>query len=135
MYLNYWARARSNKESAMRMRSNSKIKQINDLMKADKNISVKEICEKTGMPKTRVYALRHYLKTRGKKKLTPVNKSEVKVPRKKPTDAIRSLETDLAEMQRLAMYWKQAYHELEVKTRGNVAVIQYLESKIQQLFK
>ena len=135
MYLNYWARARSNKESAMRMRSNSKIKQINDLMKADKNISVKEICEKTGMPKTRVYALRHYLKTRGKKKLTPVNKSEVKVPRKKPTDAIKSLEIDLAEMQRLAMYWKQAYHELEVKTRGNVAVIQYLESKIQQLFK
>jgi hypothetical protein len=117
------------------MRSNSKIKQINDLMKADKNISVKEICEKTGMPKTRVYALRHYLKTRGKKKLTPVNKSEVKVPRKKPTDAIKSLEIDLAEMQRLAMYWKQAYHELEVKTRGNVAVIQYLESKIQQLFK
>ena len=119
----------------MRMRSNSKIKQINDLMKADKNISVKEICEKTGMSKTRVYALRHYLKTRGKKKLTPVNKSEVKVPRKKPTDAIRSLETDLVEMQRLAMYWKQAYHELEAKTRGNVAVIQYLESKIQQLFK
>jgi hypothetical protein len=68
--------------------------------------------------------------------LTPVNKSDkAKRVHSKPTDTIKRLETDLSEMQRVAMYWKQAYHELEVKSRGNVAVIQYLESKIEQLFK
>jgi hypothetical protein len=66
--------------------------------------------------------------------LTPVNKStKAKRVHIKPTDTIKRLETDMAEMQRLAMYWKQAYHELEVKSRGNVAVIQYLESKIIEL--
>jgi hypothetical protein len=68
--------------------------------------------------------------------LTSVNKSDkAKRVHSKPTDTIKRLETDLSEMQRVAMYWKQAYHELEVKSRGNVAVIQYLESKIEQLFK
>jgi hypothetical protein len=138
MYLNYWARARSNKESAMRMRSNSKIKQINDLMKADKNISVKEICEKTGMPKTRVYALRHYLKTRNKKKLTPVNKKPrvVKAPTK---DKIRA-END--QLHQFCLEWRAKCEKqnLEIARIQHLymdsqAVVRYLESKIEQLFK
>jgi hypothetical protein len=68
--------------------------------------------------------------------LTPVNKTtKAKRNYTKSTDVIKRLETDLSEMQRVAMYWKQAYHNLDDKTRGNVAVIQYLESKIEQLFK
>jgi len=113
---------------------NTKVNTVKALMDANKNISVKEICEKTGFSRNQVYVIRSYLKHN--KKLTPVNKStKVKRVHTKPTDIIKRLETDLTEMQRLAMYWKQAYHELEVKSRGNVAVIQYLETKIQQLFK
>jgi hypothetical protein len=115
---------------------NTKVNTVKALMDANKNISVKEICEKTGLSSSQVYAIRNYIKTNSKKKLTPVNKStKAKRVHIKPTDTIKRLETDMAEMQRLAMYWKQAYHELEVKSRGNVAVIQYLESKIEQLFK
>jgi predicted DNA-binding protein YlxM (UPF0122 family) len=115
---------------------NTKTNAVKALMDANKNISVKEICEKTGLSRSHVYAIRHQLKTtsKTKKKLTPVNKStKAKRVHIKPTDTIKRLETDMAEMQRLAMYWKQAYHELEVKSRGNVAVIQYLESKIIEL--
>lgn len=113
---------------------NTKVNAVKALMDVDKNISVKEICEKTGFSRSQVYVIRSYLKHN--KKLTPVNKStKTKRDYTKPTDSIKRLEIDLAEMQRLAMYWKQAYHELEVKARGNVAVIEYLESKIQQLFK
>ena len=113
---------------------NTKVSAVKALMDADKNISVKEICEKSGLSKSQVYSARHQLNA--KKKLTPVNKTtKAKRGYTKPTDSIKRLQTDLAEMQRLAMYWKQAYHELEIKSRGNVAVIQYLESKIEQLFK
>jgi hypothetical protein len=112
---------------------NTKVNTVKALMDANKNISVKEICEKTGFSRNQVYVIRSYLKN-NKKKLTPVNKStKAKRMHIKPTDTIKRLETDIAEMQRLAMYWKQAYHELEVKSRGNVAVIQYLESKIIEL--
>jgi DNA-binding transcriptional regulator GbsR (MarR family) len=113
---------------------NTKVNAVKALMDADKNISVNEICEKTGFSRNQVYVIRSYLKHN--KKLTPVNKTtKAKRGYTKPTDSIKRLQTDLAEMQRLAMYWKQAYHELETKSRGNVAVIQYLESKIAQLFK
>lgn len=116
----------------------TKLSVVKALMDADKNISVKEICAKTGFSRSQVYVIRHKLKNtgKGKKKLTSVNKSNGGKRRyAKPTDAIKRLETDLIEMQRLAMYWKQAFHDLEARTRGNEAVIQYLESKIQQLFK
>lgn len=116
----------------------TKVNVVKALMDEDKNISVKEICEKTGFSRSQVYVIRHQLKNtgKGKKKLTPVNKSNGGKRRyTKPTDTISSLQKDLMEMQRLAMYWKQAFHDLEAKTRGNDAVIRYLESKIQQLFK
>lgn len=114
----------------------TKMSVVKALMDADKNISVKEICEKTGYSRSQVYVIRNQLKNKGKKKLTPVNKSNGGKRRyTKPTDTISSLQKDLMEMQRLAMYWKQAFHDLEAKTRGNDAVIRYLESKIQQLFK
>lgn len=114
----------------------TKMSVVKALMDADKNISVKEICEKTGFSRSQVYVIRNQLKNKGKKKLTPVNKKVPKVERpiNLHNEVVR-LEKDLTELQRLAMYWKQAYHELEAKTRGNEAVIQYLESKIQQLFK
>lgn len=113
---------------------NTKVSAVKALMDANKNISVKEICDKTGLSKSHVYAIRHQLKTasKTKKKLTPVNKKPVARPINLHNEVIR-LETDLGEMQRLAMYWKQAYHELDDKTRGNEAVIRYLEGKIIQL--
>ena len=122
----------------MKLRRNSKIKQINDLMKADKNISVKEICEKTGMPKTRVYALRHYLKTRNKKKLTPVNKKPrvMKAPNK---DNIRA---ENEQLHQFCLEWREKCDKLQSEIArlqhlymDSKAVITYLESKIQQLFK
>jgi hypothetical protein len=71
---------------------------------------------------------------RPRKTLTPVNKSvEAKRAYAKPTESIKRLETDLAEMQRLAMYWKDAYTKLEAEHRGTNAVIRYLESKIALL--
>lgn len=112
---------------------NTKLKVVKALMDADKNISVKEICEKSGFSKSQVYSVRHQLNA--KKKLTRVNKKpKVARPINLHNEVVR-LNTELVEMRRLAMYWKQAYDELDVKTRGNSAVIEYLESKIQQLFK
>lgn len=108
------------------------VKAVKAVMDANKNISVKEICEKTGLSKTQVYSARHQLKTTSKKKLTPVNKKAVARPINLHNEVIK-LETNLGEMQRLVMYWKQAYHELEAKTRGNEAVVKYLEGKIIQL--
>lgn len=110
------------------------VKAVKAVMDANKNISVKEICEKTGLSKTQVYSARHQLKTasKTKKKLTPVNKKAIARPINLHNEIIR-LETNLGEMQRLVMYWKQAYHELEAKTRGNEAVVKYLEGKIIQL--
>ena len=52
---------------------NTKVNAVKALMDADKNISVKEICEKTGFSKSQVYVIRSYLKNKGKK-LTRVNK-------------------------------------------------------------
>jgi hypothetical protein len=121
----------------MKLRRNSKIKQINDLMKADKNISVKEICEKTGMPKTRVYALRHYLKTRDKKKLTPVNK---KVVAKTPSKSNLQAEND--QLHQFCLEWRARSDKQESEIArlqhlymDSKAVVTYLESKIQLLFK
>jgi hypothetical protein len=123
------------------MRSNSKIKQINDLMKADKNISVKEICEKTGMPKTRVYALRHYLKTRNKKKLTPVNKT-TKAKRVMKTPSKDNLKAENDQLHQFCLEWRAKCEKqnLEIARIQHLymdsqAVVRYLESKIEQLFK
>lgn len=66
------------------------------------------------------------------KVLTPVNKKPRKV-RSKPTEVIKQMEVDMHEMQKLAMYWKDAYTKLEAEHRGTNAVIRYLESKIAQL--
>lgn len=66
-----------------------------------------------------------------KNTLTPVNKKPSVAGRAK---AYReSLEKENFELQRLALYWKDAYTKLEAEYRGKDAVIRYLETKIAQL--
>jgi len=108
-------------------------------MEQDKNISVKEICEKTGFSKTKVYAIRNYIKSR--KKLTPVNK-KVTTVRSKPTDKIRKLIADNAQLNRFCLEWREKCDKQENEIAriqhlymDQLAVVRYLESKIQQLFK
>lgn len=63
--------------------------------------------------------------------LTPVNKKPSNAGKAK---AYReSLEKENFELQRLALYWKDAYTKLDSEYRGKDAVIRYLETKIAQL--
>jgi len=119
---------------------NTKINVVKQLMDADKNISVKEICEKTGFSKSQVYVIRSYLK---KKKLTRVNKTpSVSRVRNKPTDKIRKLVAENAELNRWCLEWREKSNKQEKEIArlqhlymDQLAVVRYLESKIQQLFK
>ena len=135
MCLNYWVKAHFNKgKSAMKTSKRSIVKA---LMDADKNISVKEICEKTGFSKSQVYVIRNHLKTGGKKKLTRVNKNVVaKTPSKDKLIA----END--QLHRFCLEWRARSDKQESEIArlqhlymDSKAVINYLESKIQQLFK
>lgn len=117
----------------------SKRSVVKALMDADKNISVKEICEKTGYSKSQVYVIRHQLKNtgNGKKKLTRVNK---KVVAKTPTKDKLQAEND--QLHQFCLEWRARSDKQESEIArlqhlymDSKAVINYLESKIQQLFK
>lgn len=119
---------------------NTKVNAVKALMDADKNISVKEICEKTGFSKSQVYVIRSYLKNKGKK-LTRVNK-KVGGVRSKPTDKIRKLVADNAQLNRFCLEWREKSDKQEREIArlqhlymDQLAVVRYLESKIEQLFK
>ena len=119
---------------------NTKVNAVKQLMDADKNISVKEICEKTGFSKSQVYVIRSYLKNKGKK-LTRVNK-KVGGVRSKPTDKIRKLVADNAQLNRFCLEWREKSDKQEREIArlqhlymDQLAVVRYLESKIAQLFK
>lgn len=64
-----------------------------------------------------------------KNKLTPVNK--------KPTESqiLEQAIKDNEELQRLATYWRDAYHQIDARYRDSEAVIKYLENKIAQLVR
>ena len=112
---------------------------VKALMDADKNISVKEICEKTGFSKSQVYVIRNQLKNmgNGKKKLTPVNK---RVGAKTSTRDKLQAEND--ELYKFCLEWREKCDKQQAEIArlqhlymDSKAVINYLESKIQQLFK
>ena len=115
---------------------NTKLKVVKALMDADKNISVKEICEKSGLSKSQVYSARHQLNA--KKKLTPVNKK----PKVAKTPSKDNLWAENERLHRFCLEWrdKSNKQDLEIARLQHLymdskAVINYLESKIQQLFK
>lgn len=110
---------------------------VKALMDADKNISVKEICEKTGYSKSQVYVIRNYLKTEGKKKLTRVNKKAVV-----KTSTRDKLQAENDELYKFCLEWREKCDKQQAEIArlqhlymDSKAVINYLESKIQQLFK
>lgn len=138
MYSNYWARAHSNKESAMKLRSSSDTNKVKILMNKDKNISVKEICEKTGFSKTKVYAIRNYIKT--KKKLTPVNKT-IKAKRVMNTPSKDNLKAENERLYEFCLEWRdkcdaqqKEIARIQHLYMDSQAVVRYLETKIEQLF-
>ena len=116
---------------------NTKVSAVKALMDADKNISVNEICEKTGFSRSQVYVLRSYLKN-SKKKLTPVNKK----PRVVKVDTNKALRAENDKLHQFCLEWrvKSDKQDSEIARLQHLymdskAVINYLESKIQQLFK
>lgn len=118
------------------MKKETNVTKVKQLMDADKNISVKEICEKTGFSKSKVYALRNYIKRN--KKLTRVNKT----PRMKQTDINTNLKAENDKLHGWCLEWRDRSDKQEKEiTRlqhlymDQLAVVRYLESKIQQLFK
>lgn len=115
---------------------NTKLKVVKALMDADKNISVKEICEKSGFSKSQVYSVRHQLNA--KKKLTRVNKK----PRVVKADTNKALRVENEKLHQFCFEWRNKCdkQDLEIARLQHLymdskAVINYLESKIQQLFK
>ena len=115
---------------------NTKVNAVKQLMDADKNISVKEICEKTGFSKSQVYVIRNYLKRN--KKLTPVNKK----PRVSKTPSKDNLKAENDKLHRWCLEWRDRSDKQEKEiTRlqhlymDQLAVVRYLETKIEQLFK
>lgn len=116
----------------------SKRSVVKALMDADKNISVKEICEKTGYSKSQVYVIRNYLKTGGKKKLTRVNKK----PRAVTVPSKDKLIAENNQLHQFCLEWRARCDKQESEIArlqhlymDSKAVINYLESKIEQLFK
>ena len=117
----------------------TKMSVVKALMDADKNISVKEICEKTGYSRSQVYVIRHQLKNtgKGKKKLTPVNKKAVA-----KTSTKSKLQAENNELYKFCLEWREKCDKQQAEIArlqhlymDSKAVITYLESKIQQLFK
>lgn len=134
MFLNYWVKAHSNMESAMK---NTKADAVKALMDTDKNISVKEICEKTGFSKNQVYVIRSYLKAKRNKKLTPVNKEVVKKALTKS-----NLIAENNQLHHFCLEWRAKSDKQEKEIArlqhlymDQLAVVRYLETKIEQLFK
>lgn len=115
----------------------TKMSVVKALMDADKNISVKEICEKTGFSRSQVYVIRNQLKNKGKKKLTPVNKKAVA-----KTSTKSKLQAENDELYKFCLEWRQKCDKQQAEIArlqhlymDSKAVVAYLESKIQQLFK
>jgi predicted DNA-binding protein YlxM (UPF0122 family) len=115
---------------------NTKVSAVKALMDANKNISVKEICEKTGLSRSHVYAIRHYIKTtsKTKKKLTPVNKKVAKV------DTNKALRAENEKLHQFCFEWRNKCDKqnLEIARIQHLymdsqAVVRYLETKIIQL--
>jgi bifunctional ADP-heptose synthase (sugar kinase/adenylyltransferase) len=86
--------------------------------------------------------IRSYLKNKGKK-LTRVNKTpSVSRVRNKPTDKIRKLVADNAQLNRFCFEWREKSDKQEKEIArlqhlymDQLAVVRYLETKIEQLFK
>jgi transposase-like protein len=116
---------------------NTKVNTVKALMDANKNISVNEICEKTGFSRNQVYVIRSYLKN-NKKKLTPVNKK----PRVVKADTNKALRAENEKLHQFCFEWRNKCDKqnLEIARIQHLymdsqAVVRYLESKIEQLFK
>jgi hypothetical protein len=118
---------------------NTKVSAVKALMDANKNISVKEICEKTGFSKSQVYAIRNYIKTNSKKKLTRVNKKKAVVA--KPSN-MSKLKQENERLYEFCLEWRTKYDAQQKEIAriqhlymDSQAVVRYLESKIEQLFR
>jgi hypothetical protein len=116
----------------------TKVSAVKALMDANKNISVKEICDKTGLSKSHVYAIRHYLKTpsKTKKKLTPVNKK----PRVVSAPSKDNLRAENEKLHQFCLEWRDRCDKQDREIAriqhlymDSQAVVKYLESKIIQL--
>ena len=118
---------------------NTNVTKVKALMDANKNISVKGICEKTGLSKSQVYAIRHYIKANPKKKLTPVNKKKAVVA--KPS-SMSKLKQENDHLYEFCLEWRnkcdaqqKEIARLQHLYMDSQAVVRYLETKIEQLFK
>lgn len=106
----------------------SQVAKVQTLLSQEPNISAQEMSKKLGIPLKRVYVLRSVAK---KKTATTVKSITSKPSRKGSAKTYReNLEKENAELQRIAMYWRDAYHKIEAEHRGSSAVIRYLETKL-----
>ena len=122
------------RKSAMK---NTNVTKVKALMDANKTISVKEICDKTGFSKSQVYAIRNYIKTNTKKKLTRVNKK----PRAVKVDTNKALRAENDKLHQFCLEWRnkcdaqqKEIARIQHLYMDSQAVVRYLESKIEQLF-
>jgi len=128
-----------------KVKSNSNVAKVLDLMKADTKISVKEIVEKTNIKTSNVYAIRNYIKKNGLLKTLPMTGVAPKVRMKQQADnalekEISNLLKENKQLTEWTVMWKRKYETLEQELKqakilflDQLAVVRYLEAKLLQL--
>jgi hypothetical protein len=128
-----------------KVKPNSNVAKVLDLMKADTKISVKEIVEKTNIKTSNVYAIRNYIKKNGLLKTLPMTGVAPKVRMKQQADnalekEISNLLKENKQLTEWTVMWKRKYETLEQELKqakilflDQLAVVRYLEAKLLQL--
>jgi hypothetical protein len=114
-------------------------------MKADTEISVKEIVEKTNIKTSNVYAIRNYIKKNGLLKTLPMTGVAPKVRMKQQADdalekEMSNLLKENKQLTEWTVMWKRKCETLEQELKqakilflDQLAVVRYLEAKLLQL--
>ena len=128
-----------------KVKPNSNVAKVLDLMKADTKISVKEIVEKTNIKTSNVYAIRNYIKKNGLLKTLPMTGVAPKVRMKQQADdalekEMSNLLKENKQLTEWTVMWKRKCETLEQELKqakilflDQLAVVRYLEAKLLQL--
>lgn len=115
----------------------SNVAKVLDLMKADSNISVKEIVAKTGLTSKNVYAIRNYIKKHALLGGAKPKVDKVVAPKQLTNDQLKE---EVMKLNSWCAQWRTKCDALESELNrvrhlymDQIAVVRYLESKLIEL--